>query len=141
MEILLLHGDQLTRKILNVLNELAPTKGLTLSAAKRIIDNNIKCNSFTYVLYVNGEPIAIATLVILEKMIHDGSYVALIEDVAVLRKYQKRGYGKAIVEHCIAKAKHNLCYKAILVCRKELEPFYESIGFKHSGECMRINLK
>lgn len=140
MDILLLHPDQLTRRILNVLNELSPTKNVTLGEAKLAISRQLSHNCFTYVGYVDGEPVAVGSLVILDKIIHECGYVALVEDVAVRRSCQGKGYGRKLVDFLVSKAAREGCYKVILNCSDDKEPFYNKCGFSYHSLCMRKDL-
>lgn len=75
------------------------------------------------------------------KLIHGGSYVGHIEDVAVLRGYEKNGVGRAVVEYAIEQCRARRCYKVILDCSDANMPFYEKLGFRRHENCMRLNLK
>jgi predicted GNAT family N-acyltransferase len=59
-----------------------------------------------------------------------------IEDVATSIKDRGKGYGKQIVEHCVAVAKANNCYKVKLNCEDSLISFYGCLGFEHHGAHM-----
>ena len=48
----------------------------------------------------------------------------------------REGYGKQIVEHCVAVAKANNCYKVKLNCEDSLISFYGCLGFEHHGAHM-----
>jgi N-acetylglutamate synthase-like GNAT family acetyltransferase len=140
MEILLLQAEQVTREILNVLLPLADTRRLTVEAARDIIKKNLAKDVYTYVGYENNEPICTATLVVLDKLIHNGSKVILLEDVAVAKDYQGKGYGLKLIKAMNRKATKLGGYKSILVCKEYLCDFYSKSGYGFCGYYMRKNL-
>ena len=96
-------------------------------------------NKTVYVLEAHGKIVATATLVIIDKFIHDGGAMALIEDVATAPNVRGKGYGSFIVKELVEKSKLYDCYKVVLNCNDNLVSFYESNGFKRDGSLMRID--
>ena len=82
--------------------------------------------------------VAIATLLIENKLIHNGSKVAHIEDVVVDKKFLGKGYGKKMIEFLTEKAKNQGCYKVILNCDEEVVAFYEKCGFTQKNLMMEF---
>jgi GNAT superfamily N-acetyltransferase len=74
------------------------------------------------------------------KLIHGGSYVGHIEDVAVLEGYEGMGVGRAVVEYAIQQCRVRGCYKVILDCSESNAMFYEKLGFRRHENCMRLGL-
>ncbi len=140
MEILQLKPEQLTRKILHILKQLSDTDKLSLGEARLLIARQIKNNHFTYVGYIEGEPIAIGSLLIMEHLIHNGSKSGLIEDVAVKKDMHGQGYGKVMVNHLVKQARKLKCYKATLDCDDFNLTFYLKCGFQRYANQMRMNL-
>jgi glucosamine-phosphate N-acetyltransferase len=140
VEILQLQPGQLTRAILDVLHTLSPTKKLTLSEARRIIKQQIDHLHYTYVGYIDGVPVAIGSLIVTERLIHNGSFVGQLEDIAVSKAHQGKGYGREMVNHLIKIARKHGCYKAILDCNIHNVGFYLKCGFESWGNQMRMDL-
>lgn len=77
--------------------------------------------------------IAIGTLLIELKLIHDGGKVGHIEDIAVNDKYQGKGLGKILLEFLKNVGVLENCYKVILDCDEKNVEFYNKCGFKRCG--------
>jgi glucosamine-phosphate N-acetyltransferase len=80
------------------------------------------------------------TILIEQKLIHNGGKVGHIEDVVTRKEYEGMGIGKALVLKALDFAKENKCYKVILDCSKSNIEFYKKIGFKEHEVSMRIDL-
>jgi len=93
-----------------------------------------------YVGIIEESIVCTATVIIEQKIIHNGSKVGHIEDVVVDSKYRSRGIGKKIISYCVEKIKENNCYKAILDCDEKNIGFYEKNGFKQKGVMMRLDI-
>jgi GNAT superfamily N-acetyltransferase len=87
-------------------------------------------NIITFMLLDKNILVATATI-IMEDKIRYKQKCCHIEDVAVMSAYRKKGYGKAIVEHCINYAVGENCYKVRLNCADHLIKFYSGAGFKN----------
>ena len=70
------------------------------------------------------------TILLEQKIIHNGGYVCHIEDLVVDKEYRGQNIGKKLVQYAIQHAKDHNCYKTILNCDVDLEPFYGSLGFE-----------
>ncbi len=141
MDVLLLRPEMVTRETLDILCQLSTTRGLTISDAKLIVERQIKNNHFTYVLYIDQIPIGIGSLIISERLIHDGKKVGIIEDVAIHKNYHGQGYGRTLVKRLIKEAKKNKCRKVTLDCSDENILFYEKAAGMHRWHNqMRIDL-
>jgi len=88
----------------------------------------------------NGTVVGTITLLVEDKIIHNGSKVGHIEDVVVHSYYRKLGIGKLLIDHCLDLSKKFGCYKVILDCDEENIRFYEKCGFKTKGVCMRYDI-
>jgi len=95
-------------------------------------------NYEVYVMILDGKIIATASIMY-ENKLRYSKPKAFIEDVGVNKLYRKRGYGKKMVEHCIAVAKNKGCYKIALSCKDSLVDFYKDLGFKKYQNLMVIN--
>jgi len=109
---------------------------------KNKISNNVYNNIYVAYLVQNKTEIIVgcSTILIENKIIHEGGKVGHIEDVVIHNKYRKRGIGKLLVDHCVKVGKKMGCYKIILDCDRNNTGFYEKCGFKQLGICMRMDL-
>jgi len=71
---------------------------------------------------------------------HNGKSAAIIEDVITNPSYRNLGIASLLVKHAISYCRQRDCYKVILNCKKELEPFYEKFGFTVNENELRLNL-
>lgn len=84
--------------------------------------------------------IAMGTIFIERKLIHNCSCVAHIEDVVVHEKYRNMNFGKSLIDYLVNIAKERQAYKVILNCSEEKNGFYQKCGFYKSNVEMRINV-
>lgn len=113
---------------LSVCNEIPINIFLFIAQTQPIyVEVDEKCNIYGAI-----------TIIIEQKMIHDGGYVCHIEDVVVDKKYRNRELGKKLVNFAINHAKDKGCYKIILNCNERVEPFYNKLGFQSKNKEMSI---
>lgn len=139
MEIVPLTKENLTREVLDILEQLAPTKNLTLRKAKKILERQNSANHFTFICVEDFRVVGVGSIIITERFLHDGKRVAHFEDIAISKDYHGCGYGKKLVQHLKKVAKKYKCRKAILDCNEENIPFYEKCGMKRWHNQMRMN--
>jgi len=84
--------------------------------------------------------VATVKLLIEPKFFHGGRAAGHIEDVVTRLGFEGNGLAKALLKEAIEIARKNNCYKIILDCKKELETFYNKVGFKNHDICMRLDL-
>lgn len=113
-------------------------KQLTVVGNPTSVDPDIYNN--IYLILYDEKIVACATLLIENKIIHDGGKVGHIEDVTVDQTYRNQGLGKMLIDHCVKIGRENGCYKVILDCDDDNVKFYEKCGFKARGICMRIDI-
>lgn len=87
----------------------------------------------------NHTIIGTATLLIEQKIIHNGGKVGHIEDVATRAGYEGIGVGKKIIQRLIEISRDLQCYKIILDCDDKVIGFYEKLGFKKKAVMMRLD--
>lgn len=121
--------------------------------ANSLADENLAGNQYgklvdkcchTLVAKVEGShglssPIGTGSLWTLHKW-HQTQPVGLIEDVVTDEKVRGKGVGRKIVEALVDHAKKLNCYKVILNCSIDNEPFYEKCGFYKCESEMRMDL-
>lgn len=76
-----------------------------------------------YLLYVDGNPIATGILVLHEN-------VGGIFNIAVLHEYQKKGYGRAIMQFLMNRAYSLGLFQLVLLSSPSAEQFYLDLGFE-----------
>lgn len=98
-------------------------------------------SAFPYVVEVDGNIAGTATLYILEKLIHSGGKVGIIEDVAISEYARGLGLGKLLIETLTDYADKQKCYKVILSCSENNVPFYEKCDFYRHEITMRKDIE
>ena len=91
-----------------------------------------------FVAKVNGRIIASCYVSVIPNLTRGGKSIGFIENVITDAAYRRKGIGKTIVQHAIAYAKMQNCYKVVLQSgnkRTDAHRFYEFIGF--DGETKR----
>jgi len=107
----------------------------TLKTLVKKIPNN---HHVLFILNDRDEIIAGITLIIEQKIIHNGGKVGHIEDFVVLEEYRKKGIGAELFNYVKNICEINNCYKIILDCDPTLETFYEKKGFTKKGNYMAL---
>lgn len=95
-------------------------------------------NQKIYLLEIDNNIIGTGTIIYENKIYHSQKKVAHVEDIIILKKFQKKGYGKILLDELIKKSKENNCYKIILNCSKNLISFYQKCGFQLKNVEMSI---
>jgi GNAT superfamily N-acetyltransferase len=85
-----------------------------------------------FIGFIDDDIIALGTLFIEQKIIHDFGKVAHIEDIVINDKFRGMGIGKQLLEFLNTEARNIGCYKSILNCKDELIPFYNKCQPKNS---------
>ena len=124
---------------LESLNNLRPIN-LEKDAAKNILKKILNDNNhIIHVAVLNGKIVGSTTLLIEQKFIHEGGLVGHIEDVVVMKEFERNQIGRQIVESLLKVAKERGCYKTILDCNENINKFYKKIGFKNESNGMRFD--
>ena len=90
---------------------------------------------------VSGSIVASLSVFFETKWLHGFSKVAHLEDLVVTNSQRGLGLGRLLVDYVLDICRTQVsCYKVILDCKEELEPFYEKLGFSKSGSQMRIDI-
>jgi len=90
-----------------------------------------------------GAVVGTMVLLIVPNLSHGALPWALVENMVVDDRYQRRGIGKLLMNYTIARAKDAGCYKIQLSSnkrRKEAHKFYRSLGFETSAHGFRMYL-
>lgn len=137
-----LKAADLGNGFVETLGNLSETGGLTPAGARRILRAMRRAGSYHVVVAVgaDGQVVGATTLLVEQKFIHGGGLVGHIEDVVVRDGCEGRGIGGSVVKAAIQIADEFGCYKVILDCKEELEPFYSKLGFRKHDIGMRLDL-
>ena len=93
-------------------------------------------NHNIYVYLEDDKIVGCITLIIEQKIIHNGGKVGHIEDFVILEDYRKQEIGKQLVDYVKNLCMQNNCYKTILDCDEALEKYYIKKGFTKKGSYM-----
>jgi glucosamine-phosphate N-acetyltransferase len=115
-------------EILNLLSQLTSCTVMDQNRFEKIIFT-LKDNHNIYVYIKDDKVVGIITLFIEQKLIHNGSCVAHIEDLVVDKEYTGKGIARELINFCLDKLSSDTHYKIILNCKEELKTFYVKFGF------------
>jgi GNAT superfamily N-acetyltransferase len=96
-----------------------------------------------FAAYVDGVLAGTYALILLDKLAKRGAREGIVEDVAVRPDFQRRGVGRAMMEHAREQCRLAGCYKMALSSgleREDAHRFYESLGFERHGYSFLIRL-
>ncbi|XBW38326.1 hypothetical protein QEN19_003915 [Hanseniaspora menglaensis] len=97
------------------------------------VENKHIYNPILVVEKCSGKVIAIGTILVELKLIHNGGLVGHIEDIAVNDSHQGKGLGKVLLEYLKNLGVMKGCYKIILDCDEKNVEFYKKCGFSRCG--------
>lgn len=125
---------------LKSLDSLTVASDIDKAKAEEVF-NRINSNP-DYIIAVaelEGKIVGTTTLFIESKFIHKGGFVGHIEDVSVDKDFHGQKIGQKIMKYLLEVSKKRGCYKTILNCTEDVEPFYEKLGFRHVASELRID--
>tara|TARA_Y100000389_G_C17268188_1_gene416551 strand:+ start:217 stop:651 length:435 start_codon:yes stop_codon:yes gene_type:complete len=99
---------------------------------KEII-KNLPDNHNIYLFFKDNEIIGAITLIIEQKIIHDGKCVGHIEDYVIKEEHRKTEVSSMLLNYVKILCEQNNCYKIILDCNPLLEDYYNKKGYKNKG--------
>jgi|TARA_B110000977_G_scaffold107940_1_gene140581 glucosamine-phosphate N-acetyltransferase len=83
---------------------------------------------FVFVVEENGQLLASGTILLERKFARNTGWCGHIEDIVVDKNCRGRGMGLVIVRALMKVADQMGCYKVILDCSEDNQPFYEKCG-------------
>jgi len=110
-------------------------KILDFKNLKSLIERLPKNHNIFFYL-INNKIVGAITLIIEQKIIHNGGKVGHIEDFVVLEEYRNKGIGSLLYNYVKILCEQNKCYKMILDCNELLEDYYIKKGFVKKGSYM-----
>lgn len=127
------------KEIFSLLQQLTTAQHLDNLEFNDLI-SSLKSNHHIYLYIKDNKVVGTITLLIEQKLIHQGKCVGHIEDLVVDKDHNGMGIAKNLLAYALQIAKDNNCYKVILDCDKKLIPFYEKSGFKEKDIQMALYL-
>ena len=127
-------SDKVYCEIINLYNNftLINQQVLTICKLRKIIQD-LSNNHYIYFYIINDKIVAGITLIVEQKIIHNGKSCGHIEDFVVLQEYRSQGIGNLLINYAINISKQNDCYKCILDCDEYLVNYYMKKGFIKKG--------
>ena len=116
--------------------KLIDKKILTYPLLIKIIVGLPKKDNIYLYIDENDDIIGGITLLIEQKLIHNGGRVGHIEDFVVSENYREKGIGGLLLNYVVNMSERGKCYKCILDCSTLLEGFYTKKGFTKKGSYM-----
>ncbi len=86
-----------------------------------------------WVAKVDGKIVSTGKIMYEKKLIFNMATLAHIEDICTFKAHQRKGYGKALVQHLLQEAKRKGCYKVTLCCNEANSLFYKACGLEVRG--------
>ncbi|KAF3765191.1 acyl-CoA N-acyltransferase [Cryphonectria parasitica EP155] len=88
-----------------------------------------------YLLVIEYQDRIVGTgsLVVERKFIHNRGLVGHVEEIAIAKEHQGKGLGLKMIQAIDSVGKSVGCYKNILNCGPQNEPFYAKCGYDNSG--------
>lgn len=127
------------KDIFGILSELTNAPIIPYKNYIKIL-NNLNENHQIFVYLEDNVTVGVITLLIEQKLIHNGKCVGHIEDLVVKKEYNGKRIAKKLINHCMGIAESKNCYKIILDCKEELESFYKKCNYNKQGICMRYDI-
>ena len=133
--------------ILGLLYELGrpkPQKDSDVDSFRKLIKKYITDNDKKILLAQldNAEIIAMLSIIFLPRL-NQNSLELYIPELIVREKFQHRGVGKKLINHCMSIGREKKCHRIRLESgnkRKESHQFYKKLGFDQSGLSFTIAL-
>lgn len=119
-------------EILNLLSQLTSAPIYDDAKFNNII-NNLNNTHKIFVYFEKDKIVGMITLLLEQKLIRGGAYVAHIEDLVVDKDYRGMGIANKLINFCLELSSRYNTYKIILDCDIKLQKFYEKMGFEYKN--------
>ena len=138
----LLEDEQQNIKLqyIQLLSYLTSTYDLTLEQFNQIIKDISNMGIIIVCILRENNTVRLlgsGTIIIEPKIIHGGNSVGHIEDLVVHPRYRNQGIAQTILNKLVEYSKQD-CYKVILNCNPNMEPFFNHAGFEK--KCIQMAL-
>jgi GNAT superfamily N-acetyltransferase len=100
-------------------------------------------NNELIIAKLNNEVIGLLQLTFIPYLTHQGAWRCLIEGVRVRKEYRGQGYGTALIQYAIDRAKQRQCTIVQLASNKQRSKaikFYKQLGFVDSHIGFKLQL-
>ena len=94
-----------------------------------------------YVLENENIIIGFGTLILENKLTHNGCKMGHIENIIIDENHCNQGYGNILIKELVEICKKEKCYKIILNCDSYLENFYKKNDFIKNKLSMELLIK
>jgi len=128
-----------SKDVSHLLSQLTVAPLLSESHLSKII-HELSPNQEIFVYKINEVVVGMLSILIEQKLIHEGKCVGHIEDVVVDNRFRGKGIATQLLNHAIRYGEERNCYKIILNCSDEMRPFYEKCHFQHKTNGMAYYL-
>lgn len=122
------------------LSNLKPIEKINASLARKIFTDCEAKGIITLVAESDEKIIGTVRILFEPKYYHGGRLAGHIEDVATHKDYIGKGVASTLIKYAIDLCRQKDCYKIILNCSDELNGFYQKLGFRHSDNCLRLDI-
>jgi glucosamine-phosphate N-acetyltransferase len=129
-----LKGSDYSKGVIELLSQLSTIDKLAISK-RDFVKWVSELNAFhsIYVFERDDKIVAIGTILMEPKLIHNFGLVAHIEDIVVDSSCRNTGLGKLLIKFLTDIAEKQGCYKVILDCSDKNIEFYQKCGYKPHG--------
>ncbi|POS74392.1 hypothetical protein DHEL01_v207220 [Diaporthe helianthi] len=130
-----LHRSDFKRGYLDCLRVLTWVGDLSEEEWNSRFDEMVRAAGTYYLLAIEheGRIVGTGSLVVERKFIHDRGLVGHVEEIAIVQELHGRGLGLKMMQALDSIGKNVGCYKNILNCGPQNEPFYVKCGYYNSG--------
>ncbi|KAI3398108.1 hypothetical protein diail_9861 [Diaporthe ilicicola] len=130
-----LHREDFRKGYLDCLRVLTWVGDLTEEEWNSRFDEMAQAAGTYYLLALEHEERIVGTgsLVVERKFIHNRGLVGHVEEIAISKDLQGKGLGLKMIQALDSIGKNVGCYKNILNCGPQNEPFYVKCGYHNSG--------
>lgn len=105
------------------------------------ISNILNDNHSIFVCELNNKIIGTGSVFIEQKLTNNGCKLAHIENIYIHPNYQRKGYGKQIINYILNHSDKKKCYRADLVCYDDLIDFYFKNNFTKKQNSLQFLFK
>lgn len=94
-----------------------------------------------FVVRYEDRVVGTGSVLIEDKLLHNVSKVAHIEDIVIDSEYRGLGLARLLLNELVEYSKQQKVYKIILDASDNVKEFYEKLGFKRHSNSMRMDVK
>lgn len=129
------------RGVLDVLRVLTTVGNISADQFRAQFDYWFRRNDTYFVIVITnevGRVVAVGSVVVERKLIHECGLVGHIEDIAVARSEQGKKLGLRVIHTLTEIGRRQGAYKIILDCSEHNVKFYEKCGYVRAGVEMSL---